>query len=103
MIHRGARANAVIASILLVAAALGAICIPRAWEKWTESALGLWLAGSPWVLGYAAFQGATASAFVGGLVVVVLALWVLTTEKDAGQLGNNPAACGIVDGPTREV
>jgi len=90
--HRGALANAVIIGLLLIAAALGAIFVPRAWEEWTESALGLWLAASPWVLGYASLQGATASAFISGLLVIVLALWVLMTDKDyAGWLGNNPA------------
>ena len=68
--------NAVVVGILLLAAALGAIFVPRAWEEWTETALGLWLAISPWVLGVSA-QSAKASAVVTGLVVLTLALWAL--------------------------
>ena len=68
--------NAVLVGILLLAAAIGAIFVPRAWEEWTETALGLWLAISPWVLGVSA-QSAKASAVVTGLVVLTLALWAL--------------------------
>ncbi|MDP3826099.1 MAG: SPW repeat protein, partial [Polaromonas sp.] len=35
--------NAVIVGAALVAVALGAIFVPRAWEEWTEGALGVWL------------------------------------------------------------
>jgi hypothetical protein len=86
-----AMANAVIVGILLVAAALGAILVPRAWEEWTEAALGAWLAVSPWVLGFSTLQTATGSAVVSGVVVMVLALWVLATDKDySGWLGKTP-------------
>ena len=40
--------NAVIVGLALLAAALGAILVPRAWEEWTEAVLGLWLLVSPW-------------------------------------------------------
>ena len=87
-----ALANAVIVGILLIAAALGAIFVPRAWEEWTEGALGLWLAVSPWALGFAGLQNAMISAVASGVVVMVLALWVLVTDKDyAGWLGDTPA------------
>ena len=52
-----AMANAVIVGLLLVAAALGAIFLPRAWEEWTEGVLGLWLAISPWALGFSTLSG----------------------------------------------
>jgi hypothetical protein len=68
--------NAVVVGILLLATALGAIFVPRAWEEWTETALGLWLAISPWVLG-GSTQSAKASAVVTGLVVLTLSLWAL--------------------------
>ena len=77
-----ALANAVIVGILLIAAALGAIFVPRAWEEWTEVVLGLWLAASPWVLGFNTLANATVSTAVTGVVVIVLALWVLATDKD---------------------
>jgi len=86
-----AMANAVIVGLLLIAAALGAIFVPRAWEEWTETALGAWLAVSPWVLGFSTLQTATGSAVLSGIVVMALALWVLTTDKDyAGWLGKTP-------------
>lgn len=80
-----ALANAVLVGVLLLAAALGAIFVPRAWEEWTESGLGLWLTVSPWVLG-STMQAAKASAVVTGLVVLTLALWALQDyETDLGQ------------------
>jgi ABC-type uncharacterized transport system permease subunit len=71
-----ALANTVVVGLLLLAAALGAIFVPRAWEDWTESALGLWLAVSPWILGFAT-PSARANAVVSGLVILTLALWAL--------------------------
>jgi hypothetical protein len=71
-----ALASTVIVGVLLVAAALGAIFVPRAWEEWTETALGVWLAISPWILGFQV-QMAKMNALVIGLVVLTLALWAL--------------------------
>ena len=89
---RTVMANAVIVGLLLAAAALGAIFVPHAWEEWTEGALGVWLALSPWALGYTQLQSATASAFICGLAVIALALWVLATDKEYSHwLGDRPA------------
>jgi heme/copper-type cytochrome/quinol oxidase subunit 3 len=82
--YTAAMANSVAVGALLAAAALGAIFLPRAWEEWTEVALGLWMILSPWLLGFAAAGAATANAVVCGLVVIALALWVLATDKDYG-------------------
>jgi hypothetical protein len=68
--------NTAIVGVLLVAVALGAIFVPRAWEEWTETVLGLWLAVSPWVLGFEG-QMAKMNALVIGLLVLTLALWAL--------------------------
>ena len=90
--ERNAMMNAVIVGVLLIAAALGAIFVPRAWEEWSETALGLWLVISPWVIGFAALETAKISTVASGLIVVVLALWVLMTDKDyAGWLGDKTA------------
>jgi len=75
-----ATSNAVVIGVALVAAALGAILVPRAWEEWTEGALGLWLVVSPWVLGFSG--GARVNAVVTGLVIAALALWTLMTDED---------------------
>lgn len=77
-----AMASSVITGLALAAAALGAMFLPRAWEEWTESALGLWMVVSPWLLGFSGLQFAMANAVASGLVVIVLALWVLATDKD---------------------
>src|SRR2546429_7139875 len=75
-------ANGVVIGLALIAAALGAIFMPRAWEEWTEGLLGLWMGISPWVLGFAGQMDAMRNAVVSGVVVMVLALWVLMTDKD---------------------
>jgi len=74
--------NAVIVGLALVGAALGAMLVPRAWEEWTEALLGLWLIVSPWALGFSTHVDARRSAVVAGIVVAVLALWTLSTDKD---------------------
>lgn len=80
-----ALANAVVVGVLLLATALGAILVPRAWEEWTETALGLWLAVSPWIVGFS-HPAARVNAVVAGLVILTLALWSL---QDDGQAASN--------------
>ena len=77
-----ATANAVVVGVALVAAALGAMLMPRAWEEWTECALGAWLVISPWVLGFGAQRDPMLAEVGSGVVIVVLALWTLWTDKD---------------------
>jgi hypothetical protein len=77
-----ALANAVVVGLLLIAAALGAILVPRAWEEWTEAVLGLWLIVSPWLLGFAALVAARNDAVVIGIVTLALALWTLGVDKE---------------------
>jgi hypothetical protein len=68
--------NTVLVGLLLLAASLGGMFVPRAWEDWTETALGLWLAVAPWVTGFATTV-ATVNAVIVGLIVLTLALWAL--------------------------
>lgn len=75
-------ANAAIVGVLLIATALGAIFVPRAWEEWTETALGAWMVVSPWALGFSAMRNAMLAAVITGAVIMVLAVWVLVTDKD---------------------
>lgn len=77
-----AMANTVVVGIALVAVALGAIFVPRAWEEWTESALGVWMIASPWVLGFSALGVATRSAVATGIAVTALAAWTLVTDAE---------------------
>jgi hypothetical protein len=82
-------ANTVLVGLALLATALGAIFVPRAWEEWTETILGLWLAVSPWVLGFGS-AAARSSAVVTGLVILTLALWALQDYESTA--GETPAA-----------
>jgi len=79
-----AMGNAVVVGLALVAAAMGAIFVPRAWEEWTEAGLGLWLMVSPWILGFGMHRDAMLTAVLMGLAVVVLAIWTLGIDKDYG-------------------
>jgi hypothetical protein len=82
--HAAATIGSLVAGLALIAVALGAVFMPRAWEEWTEVAIGGWMLVSPWVLGFAALQSAMASAVACGLAVIALALWVLGTDRDYG-------------------
>jgi len=77
-----AMANAIIIGLALMATALGAIFVPRAWEEWTEGVLGLWMIVSPWALGFSALYGARLTAVITGVAIAALALWTLLTDKD---------------------
>ena len=74
--------NAAVIGIALIATGIGATFVPRAWEEWTEGALGVWLVVSPWVLAFDTLQLAMMSTVLTGVAVLVLALWVLATDKD---------------------
>lgn len=77
-----AMVNAVVIGVALIAAALGAIFVPRAWEEWTEGVLGLWMVVSPWALGFSMHRDAMLAAVVTGIVIAALALWTLMTDED---------------------
>lgn len=67
--------------LALLAAAMGAIFLPRAWEEWTEVAIGVLTLIAPWLFGIAS-QGARFSMVLTGIVVVALALWTLIADQD---------------------
>jgi hypothetical protein len=77
-----AMANSVVVGLGLLAFALAAIFLPRAWEAWSEFVLGLWLIASPWVLNFDAVTTARNSMLAAGIVVAALALWVILADKD---------------------
>jgi len=41
------------------------------WQDWASFALGLWLAVSPWMVGHAEHQAATANAVIVGLALAL--------------------------------
>jgi hypothetical protein len=76
--------NAVILGILIAAVALFALFRVMAWQEWVNLVLGIWLAISPWMLGFSGLVAAMWNALIVGAVVAVLALWALGTDKDIG-------------------
>jgi SPW repeat len=87
-----AMSNAVVVGVLLVATALGAVFVPRAWEEWTEAGIGLWLVVSPWILGFSGHRNAMLSTVIAGAIVVAMALWTLFTDKDYSAAWREPMA-----------
>jgi hypothetical protein len=75
-----ATGNFVIVGILLLAAALGAMYVPKKWEEWVESVLGLWMIVSPWIVRYTTVHSAKVDAVVAGIVILVLGLWAAAQE-----------------------
>jgi hypothetical protein len=76
--------NFVAIGIVLGAFALTEMFIPEAWEEWSELVLGAWLIASPWVLEFTDMRVAVQNAVACGLVVSVLALWVIGTDGAFG-------------------
>ena len=76
--------NAVTLGILIGLAALFALYRVMAWEEWGNVVLGVWLVISPWVLSFSNITTAMANAVIVGVVVALLALWALGTDKDIG-------------------
>ena len=52
------------------------------WEEWTEAVLGLWMIASPWLVKFSGLVTARNTAVATGIIILVLALWVLATDKD---------------------
>lgn len=74
----------VVVGLALVAVSLGVMLAPRAWEEWVEAALGAWLIVSAWALKFGGQLDAMSVAVATGIVVLVLALWTLATDKTLG-------------------
>jgi hypothetical protein len=55
--------------------------IPSYLEEWGEMLLGLALVVAPWSIGYESVP-ATASSALSGILVILLAGWELTTDRD---------------------
>ncbi|TFY97616.1 SPW repeat domain-containing protein [Ramlibacter humi] len=85
---RMAMATLVVAGVLLIAASVGELVLPAAWEEWFGAAVGILLMASPWILGFAGVQLAVQVALCTGLAALVLTLWVLAIDKDYGAWWN---------------
>lgn len=51
------------------------------WQDWAKVILGLWLAATPWILGYSGLTGALWSGLISGLIVAVLAALALPAGR----------------------
>jgi SPW repeat len=61
--------------------AVEAFVIPSYLEEWAEMLLGLALVVVPWTVGYES-SVATLSSVLAGILVIVLAIWELLTDRD---------------------
>ena len=61
-------ASSVVVGLALIAASLGAMFVPRAWEEWSQAVLGLWMIASPWLLGFSAQMDVMRVAVASGIV-----------------------------------
>lgn len=71
---QGAAWNAYIFGIAIIVFTVWALSIPKPWEEWVNTVLGLWLIISPWVLGFTAQMAAMWNSIIVGLVVLALSL-----------------------------
>jgi len=64
---------------LLVLISVAAILAFSEWEEWIRIALGLWMIGSPWLLGFAHTRAMHISVGIGCVVVYLTALelWLI--------------------------
>jgi hypothetical protein len=74
---RSAAWNSWTLGVVVVAVSVSALILFAAWQEWVNVILGVWLLISPWVMGFAGAENASALwNHVGvGLAVGGLALW----------------------------
>lgn len=76
----GADWNFYLTGFAAIVFAAAALAYYEVWEDWANVVIGLWLIGSPWVLGFAGSSAATWSAILAGVALVGVASWSLSTE-----------------------
>jgi hypothetical protein len=69
------------------------------WQDWTSFALGLWLAVSPWVLGYAGEEAATGNAAIAGLALALGCHFEASFDEDSAEWLNLAAGLWLVGAP----
>jgi hypothetical protein len=71
------------AAIILITAVSRYLMDARSpWEDLACAALGFWLMGAPWVLGFAAQVTERSNSIIVGFFVAVLALWAMVVDAD---------------------
>ena len=79
-----AEGSFVILGAVLIGFVVTEFFIRESWEEWSELAIGLWLIASPWILEFTDVRAAMQNAIACGVVLSVLALWVLGTDDALG-------------------
>lgn len=69
------------------------------WQEWAGFALGLWLAMSPWLLGYAQDEAATANAAILGLALALGSHFEASLGEVSGEWLNAAAGAWLVSSP----
>ena len=67
--------NAWISAVVIGVLAVGAISVFHEWEEWLNLLAGIWVAVSPWVLGFAAVTSAMWVHVALGVLVAAAAAW----------------------------
>lgn len=69
------------------------------WQDWASFALGLWLAISPWALGYSHWQTATANAAFLGLALALGSHFEVSFDESAAEWFNMAAGLWLMLAP----
>ena len=69
--------NAWISGGVIAVIAVVALFQLQQWEEWANVLVGIWVAISPWVLGFTSLTTATSNAVIVGILAVCLAGWDL--------------------------
>jgi hypothetical protein len=69
------------------------------WQDWTSFALGLWLAVSPWVAGFAQHEAPTANAAFLGLGIALAAHFECTLDNCSAEWLNVAAGAWLIAAP----
>jgi SPW repeat len=72
--------NAWISGVVVAGLAVAALAAFAEWQEWLNLIVGIWVAISPWVVGFSANAAATQDHLVVGVIVAVVAavrLWFL--------------------------
>jgi hypothetical protein len=69
------------------------------WQEWASFALGLWLAVSPWIVGYAEYEAATANAVFVGLALALASHFEATFDQISAEWLNLGTGVWLVVAP----
>lgn len=69
------------------------------WQEWASFALGLWLAVSPWIVGYAEHEAATANAAFVGLALALASHFEATFDHISAEWLNLAMGLWLVAAP----